>query len=88
MDCALHRAGVTFILDRAGVTGSDGASHNGMWDMTLTSIVPGLRLAAPRDGEQVRKQLREAVDVVRRPDGDPLPQGRRRRPADGGALHR
>ena len=47
MDCALHRAGVTFILDRAGVTGSDGASHNGMWDMTLTSIVPGLRLAAP-----------------------------------------
>ncbi len=47
MDCALHRAGVTFILDRAGVTGSDGASHNGMWDMTLTSIVPGLHLAAP-----------------------------------------
>ena len=47
MDCALHKAGVTFILDRAGVTGSDGASHNGMWDMTLTSIVPGLRLARP-----------------------------------------
>ncbi|GAA2492026.1 1-deoxy-D-xylulose-5-phosphate synthase [Terrabacter carboxydivorans] len=76
MDCALHRAGVTFILDRAGVTGSDGASHNGMWDMTLTSIVPGLRLAAPRDGEQVRKQLREAVDVsdgptvIRFPKGD------------------
>ncbi len=76
MDCALHRAGVTFILDRAGVTGSDGASHNGMWDMTLTSIVPGLRLAAPRDGEQVRKQLREALDVsdgptvIRFPKGD------------------
>lgn len=76
MDCALHRAGVTLILDRAGVTGSDGASHNGMWDMTLTSIVPGLRLAAPRDGEQVRKQLREAVDVsdgptvIRFPKGD------------------
>lgn len=76
MDCALHRAGVTFILDRAGVTGSDGASHNGMWDMTLTSIVPGLRLAAPRDGEQVKLQLREAVDVsdgptvIRFPKGD------------------
>jgi 1-deoxy-D-xylulose-5-phosphate synthase len=67
---------VTFILDRAGVTGSDGASHNGMWDMTLTSIVPGLRLAAPRDGEQVKLQLREAVDVsdgptvIRFPKGD------------------
>jgi 1-deoxy-D-xylulose-5-phosphate synthase len=76
MDCALHRAGVTFVLDRAGITGSDGASHNGMWDMTLTSIVPGLRLAAPRDGEQVRKQLREAIDVgdgptvIRFPKGD------------------
>jgi 1-deoxy-D-xylulose-5-phosphate synthase len=76
MDCALHRAGVTFVLDRAGVTGSDGASHNGMWDMTLTSIVPGLRLAAPRDGEQVRLQLREAVEVsdgptvIRFPKGD------------------
>jgi 1-deoxy-D-xylulose-5-phosphate synthase len=76
MDCALHRAGLTLILDRAGVTGSDGASHNGMWDMTLTSIVPGLRLAAPRDGEQVRRQLREAVDVsdgptvIRFPKGD------------------
>ena len=76
MDCALHHAGVTFILDRAGVTGSDGASHNGVWDMTLTSIVPGLRLAAPRDGEQVRLQLREAVDVsdgptvIRFPKGD------------------
>jgi 1-deoxy-D-xylulose-5-phosphate synthase len=76
MDCALHRAGVTFVLDRAGVTGSDGASHNGMWDMTLTSVVPGLRLAAPRDGEQVRRQLREALDVsdgptvIRFPKGD------------------
>jgi 1-deoxy-D-xylulose-5-phosphate synthase len=76
MDCALHGAGITFVLDRAGVTGSDGASHNGMWDMTLTSIVPGLRLAAPRDGEQVRKQLREALDVsdgptvIRFPKGD------------------
>ncbi|WP_323098594.1 1-deoxy-D-xylulose-5-phosphate synthase [Intrasporangium sp. YIM S08009] len=76
MDCALHHAGITFVLDRAGVTGSDGASHNGMWDMTLTSIVPGLRLAAPRDGDQVRRRLREAVEVsdgptvIRFPKGD------------------
>ncbi|MEU5839146.1 1-deoxy-D-xylulose-5-phosphate synthase [Streptomyces diacarni] len=63
MDVALHRCGVTFVLDRAGVTGSDGASHNGMWDMSLLQCVPGLRLAAPRDAEQVRAQLREAVRV-------------------------
>jgi 1-deoxy-D-xylulose-5-phosphate synthase len=75
MDCALHRAGVTFVLDRAGVTGSDGASHNGMWDMTLTSIVPGLRLAAPRDGAQVRALLREAVDVSDGPTVLRFPKG-------------
>ncbi|OEU86461.1 1-deoxy-D-xylulose-5-phosphate synthase [Streptomyces abyssalis] len=63
MDVALHKCGVTFVLDRAGVTGSDGASHNGMWDMSVLQCVPGLRLAAPRDAEQVRKQLREAVEV-------------------------
>ncbi|MFB7493620.1 1-deoxy-D-xylulose-5-phosphate synthase [Streptomyces sp. NPDC056161] len=63
MDVALHRCGVTFVLDRAGVTGSDGASHNGMWDMSILQVVPGLRLAAPRDAEQVRAQLREAVAV-------------------------
>jgi 1-deoxy-D-xylulose-5-phosphate synthase len=76
MDAALHHAGITFVLDRAGVTGSDGASHNGMWDMTIASIVPGLRLAAPRDGQQVRLQLREALavsdgpTVLRFPKGD------------------
>ncbi|HEY9494870.1 MAG TPA: 1-deoxy-D-xylulose-5-phosphate synthase [Intrasporangium sp.] len=75
MDCALHRAGVTFILDRAGVTGSDGPSHNGMWDMTLTSIVPGLHLAAPRDGEQVKLQLREALDVSDAPTVLRFPKG-------------
>ncbi|GMA19519.1 1-deoxy-D-xylulose-5-phosphate synthase 2 [Arsenicicoccus piscis] len=67
MDCALHRAGVTLVLDRAGVTGSDGASHNGMWDMTLANVVPGLRLAAPRDGEQVALALRDAVDITDAP---------------------
>ncbi|MEU4872174.1 1-deoxy-D-xylulose-5-phosphate synthase [Streptomyces sp. NPDC021608] len=63
MDVALHRCGVTFVLDRAGVTGTDGASHNGMWDMSILQVVPGLRLAAPRDADQVRAQLREAVQV-------------------------
>ncbi|AZS84435.1 1-deoxy-D-xylulose-5-phosphate synthase [Streptomyces griseoviridis] len=63
MDVALHRCGVTFVLDRAGVTGTDGASHNGMWDMSILQVVPGLRLSAPRDADQVRAQLREAVEV-------------------------
>ncbi|ASQ97489.1 1-deoxy-D-xylulose-5-phosphate synthase [Streptomyces sp. 11-1-2] len=63
MDVALHKCGVTFVLDRAGITGTDGASHNGMWDMSLLQVVPGLRIAAPRDADQVRAQLREAVEV-------------------------
>ncbi|RMI37699.1 1-deoxy-D-xylulose-5-phosphate synthase [Streptomyces triticirhizae] len=63
MDVALHRCGVTFVLDRAGVTGPDGASHHGMWDMSILQVVPGLRLAAPRDADQLRAQLREAVEV-------------------------
>ncbi|MDT0305704.1 1-deoxy-D-xylulose-5-phosphate synthase [Streptomyces sp. DSM 44917] len=63
MDVALHRCGVTFVLDRAGVTGPDGASHHGMWDMSILQCVPGLRLAAPRDADQLRAQLREAVQV-------------------------
>ncbi|WP_425828415.1 1-deoxy-D-xylulose-5-phosphate synthase [Streptomyces fractus] len=63
MDVALHKCGVTFVLDRAGITGTDGASHNGMWDMSLLQVVPGVRIAAPRDADQVRAQLREAVQV-------------------------
>src|SRR6478672_8799716 len=63
MDVALHRCGVTFVLDRSGVTGDDGASHNGMWDMSILQVVPGLRIAAPRDADQLRAQLWEAVEV-------------------------
>jgi 1-deoxy-D-xylulose-5-phosphate synthase len=63
MDCALHRAGVTFVLDRSGVTGDDGASHNGMWDLALLSIVPGLRLAAPRDEVTLRRALNESIAI-------------------------
>ncbi|NGO43234.1 1-deoxy-D-xylulose-5-phosphate synthase [Streptomyces ureilyticus] len=61
MDVALHRLPVTFVLDRAGITGPDGASHHGMWDASLLGIVPGLRLAVPRDGGQLRSLLREAT---------------------------
>jgi 1-deoxy-D-xylulose-5-phosphate synthase len=77
MDVALHRCGVTFVLDRAGVTGDDGASHNGMWDMSILQVVPGLRLAAPRDATRLRELLNEAVEVddaptvVRFPKGPP-----------------
>lgn len=75
MDCALHRAGVTFVLDRAGITGPDGASHHGMWDMALTAMVPGLHLSAPRDGAQVRAALREAVDIHDAPSVIRFPKG-------------
>ena len=63
MDVALHRLPVTFVLDRAGVTGEDGASHNGMWDLSLLQLLPGIRLAAPRDGATLREELREALAV-------------------------
>jgi 1-deoxy-D-xylulose-5-phosphate synthase len=75
MDCALHRCGVTFVLDRSGVTGDDGASHNGMWDMSILQVVPGLRLAAPRDVTRLRELLDEAVDVSDAPTVVRFPKG-------------
>lgn len=75
MDCALHECGVTFFLDRAGVTGEDGASHNGMWDMSILQVVPGLRIAAPRDAARVRELLNEAVDVDDSPTVLRVPKG-------------
>ncbi|WP_354639168.1 1-deoxy-D-xylulose-5-phosphate synthase [Kitasatospora camelliae] len=75
MDVALHRLGVTFVLDRAGVTGNDGASHNGMWDLSILQVVPGLRLAAPRDGAQLKAQLREAAEVADAPTVLRFPKG-------------
>ncbi|MEG3615209.1 MULTISPECIES: 1-deoxy-D-xylulose-5-phosphate synthase [Isoptericola] len=75
MDVALHKAGVTFVLDRAGITGADGASHNGMWDMAMLRIVPGLRLAAPRDEATLRDALRTAVDVDDAPTVVRYPKG-------------
>ena len=76
MDVALHRAGVTFVLDRAGVTGPDGPSHHGMWDLAMLQIVPHIRIAAPRDGARLTEALDEAVavedapTVIRFPKGD------------------
>ncbi|XRQ14256.1 1-deoxy-D-xylulose-5-phosphate synthase [Actinomadura welshii] len=64
MDVALHRLPVTFVLDRAGITGPDGASHHGMWDLSILGAVPGLRVAAPRDPARLRELLREAVEAT------------------------
>lgn len=75
LDVALHKAGVTFVLDRAGVTGDDGPSHNGIWDLALTGIVPTLHVAAPRDGQRVRETLREALDISDAPSLIRFPKG-------------
>lgn len=75
MDVALHRAGVTFVLDRAGVTGPDGPSHHGMWDLAMLQIVPHIRIAAPRDGMRLTEALDEAVDVDDAPTVIRFPKG-------------
>jgi len=75
MDVALHRLPVTFVLDRAGITGEDGASHNGMWDLSILQVVPGIRIAAPRDGATLREELREAVGVDDGPTVVRFPRG-------------
>ena len=91
LDVAMHKLPVTFVLDRAGITGPDGPSHYGMWDMSVFGVVPGLRLAAPRDATTLREELREAVAVddaptiVRFPTGSvaaDLPALRRTGPVD------
>ncbi|KUI24188.1 1-deoxy-D-xylulose-5-phosphate synthase [Mycobacterium sp. IS-1742] len=91
MDVALHKLPVTLVLDRSGVTGPDGASHNGMWDLSVLGIVPGMRVAAPRDGARLREELGEALDVndgptaIRFPKGDvgeDIPALRRHRGVD------
>lgn len=75
MDVALHRAGVTFVLDRAGVTGPDGPSHHGMWDLAMLQIVPHIRIAAPRDAARLTEALDEAVDVHDAPTVIRFPKG-------------
>ena len=75
MDVALHRAGVTFVLDRAGVTGPDGPSHHGIWDLAMLQIVPHIRIAVPRDAERLQEELREAVAVDDAPTVIRFPKG-------------
>jgi 1-deoxy-D-xylulose-5-phosphate synthase len=75
MDVALHGKAVTLVLDRAGVTGNDGPSHNGMWDLSLLGIVPGMRVAAPRDAATLREELAEAVAVSDGPTALRFPKG-------------
>jgi len=75
LDVALHKAGVTFVLDRAGITGDDGPSHNGIWDLALTGIVPTLHVGAPRDEARLREILREAVEISNAPSLLRFPKG-------------
>ena len=75
MDVALHQCGVTFVLDRSGVTGDDGASHNGMWDMSILQVVPGLRLPRRATSTRLRELLDEAVDVDDAPTVVRFPKG-------------
>ncbi|MHC9293594.1 1-deoxy-D-xylulose-5-phosphate synthase [Mycobacterium sp. LTG2003] len=75
MDVALHKLPVTLVLDRSGVTGPDGASHNGMWDLSVLGIVPGIRVAAPRDGSRLREELGEALAVNDGPTAVRFPKG-------------
>jgi 1-deoxy-D-xylulose-5-phosphate synthase len=75
LDVALHKAGVTFVLDRAGITGDDGPWHHGIWDLALTGIVPTMHVAAPRDGARLRELLHEAVDINDAPSMVRFPKG-------------
>lgn len=75
MDVALHKAGVTFVLDRSGVTGPDGPSHHGVWDLALLQVVPHIRLAAPRDATRLREELAEALAVDDAPTVIRFPKG-------------
>ncbi|MEY5145500.1 MAG: hypothetical protein RL745_869, partial [Actinomycetota bacterium] len=75
MDCAMHKAGVTFVLDRAGVTGDDGPSHNGMWDLAMLLPIPNVRIAAPRDAVVLKSLLNEALEVADEPTVVRFPKG-------------
>ena len=75
LDVALHKAGVTFVLDRSGVTGDDGPSHHGIWDLALTGIVPTMHVAAPRDGARLKELLRESVEINDAPSMVRFPKG-------------
>ena len=86
LDVALHKAGVTFVLDRAGITGDDGPSHHGIWDLALTGIVPNMHVGAPRDGARLKEILRECVAIENAPSMVRFPKGAV--PADISAVER
>ena len=86
MDVALHKAGVTFVLDRSGITGPDGASHHGVWDLSILQVVPGIAIAAPRDGARLQEELREAIAITDAPSVVRFPKGSLPQPIE--ALHR
>ena len=86
LDVALHNAGVTCVLDRAGITGDDGPSHHGIWDLALTGIVPNMRVGAPRDGARLKEILRDCVAISNAPSMIRFPKGAI--PADIPALER
>jgi 1-deoxy-D-xylulose-5-phosphate synthase len=75
MDVGLHKAGVTFVLDRSGVTGPDGPSHHGVWDLSILQVVPGIRIAAPRDASRLREELAEATAINDAPTVIRFPKG-------------
>jgi len=75
LDVALHNAGVTFVLDRAGITGDDGPSHHGIWDLALTGIVPNMHVGAPRDGARLKEILRQCVEIENAPSMIRFPKG-------------
>jgi 1-deoxy-D-xylulose-5-phosphate synthase len=75
MDVGLHKAGVTFVLDRSGVTGPDGPSHHGVWDLSILQVVPGIRIAAPRDASRLREELAEATAISDAPTVIRFPKG-------------
>jgi len=86
LDVALHNAGVTFVLDRAGITGDDGPSHHGIWDLALTGIVPHMHVGAPRDGARLKELLRQCIAIDNAPSMIRFPKGAI--PADIAALER
>jgi len=86
LDVALHNAGVTFVLDRAGITGDDGPSHHGIWDLALTGIVPHMHVGAPRDGARLKELLRQSIAIDNAPSMIRFPKGAI--PADIPALER
>ena len=68
MDAALHSAPITLVLDRSGITGEDGPSHHGVWDMSLATIVPQCKLFSPRDENRLNEALEQSLTFTSGPN--------------------